>query len=131
MPATYTAEWAAEAAELWSLLPAAPGAEGTVSLAVATAPRREVAFHWRYQDGRPVGGGAGTGGEPDLALTLGAGDAPEVLSGRVEPSVAFMRGRLKASGNGSLLLAFLASTASDGFEGWRSRVEALAGARPA
>ena len=125
----YTDEWAAEAAELWSLLPPAPGAEGIVSLAVATAPRREVAFHWRYSDGRAVEGGPGTGGEPNLALTLGAADAPEVLSGRVEPSVAFMRGRLKTSGDGSLLLAFLASTVSDGFEEWRNRVAALAGGR--
>jgi hypothetical protein len=121
----YTAEWAAEAGELWSLLPRAPGAEGTVSLAVATAPRKEVSFHWRYEAGRPVGGGQGNGGDPELALSLGVADAPEVLSGRVEPSVAFMRGRLKAAGDGALLLAFLSSTTSPGFQEWRARAADL------
>lgn len=118
-------EWAAEVGALWSELPDAPGASGTVSLAVATAPRKEVAFHWTYRDGKVVEGGAGSGDSPALALTLSAADAPEVLSGRVEPSVAFMRGRLKAAGEGAVLLAFLGSTVTDAFERWRARAEAV------
>ena len=127
MPEAYTAEWAEAAGELWPHLPPAPGADGTVSLAIATAPRREIAWHWRYQDGRVVEGGAGSGGDPKVALTLAAADAPDVWSGRVEPSVAFMRGRLKTAGDGALLLAFLASTTAEGFGEWRKRAEALGG----
>ena len=110
---------------MWGSLPAAPGAEGTVILSVAVAPRKEASVHWRYEAGQVVAGGAGTADGAELALTTTAADAAEVLSGGVEPSVAFMRGRLKASGEGGLLLAFLASTTSDGFEEWRSRVGAL------
>ena len=119
-----SAEWAAEVGAFWTDLPDAPGAEGTVSWAVATAPRREVAFHWTYRDGRVVAGGPGGGESPCLALSVAAGDAPDLLSGRTEPSVAFMRGRLKASGEGAVLLAFLASTVGEGFERWRSRAAA-------
>ena len=72
-----------------------------------------------------VAGGAGAADGAELALTAAAADAADVLAGRVEPSVAFMRGRLKASGEGGLLLAFLASTATDDFEEWRSRVGAV------
>lgn len=128
MPEVYSSEWAGEAAALWSLLPPAPGGEGTVSLAIATAPRKEVSFHWRYEGGRVVDGGAGAGPEPTLSLSLSAADAPDVLSGRVEPSVAFMRGRMKATGDGSLLLAFLSSTTTEGFEEWRKRIDSLAAA---
>ncbi len=128
MAELYSPEWAEEAAGLCSLLPPAPGAEGTVCLALSTAARREVSFHWRYHGGRVVDGGAGSAMEPTLSLTLSAADAPEVLSGRVEPSVAFMRGRLKATGDGSLLLAFLSSTVTEGFEEWRRRVDSLAAA---
>ena len=118
-------DWASAAGELWPYVPPAEGAEGTVSLAIAVAPRKEVAWHWRYEGGQAVSGGPG-GGDADLSLTLGAGDGPEVLSGRVEPSVAFMRGRLKTSGSGGLLLAFLESTTTDGFAAWRGRIESLA-----
>jgi hypothetical protein len=44
----------------------------------------------------------------------------------VEPSVAYMRGRLKAAGDGALLLAFLESTAGDGREAWLERLRSLA-----
>lgn len=127
MPDAAGPDWAAAAGELWSLLPEADGVDGTVSLAISTAPRKEVSFHWRYEAGRPVAGGPGGGEAPGLTLSLGVGDAAEVLSGRVEPSVAFMRGRLKASGEGKLLLAFLESTTAEGFDDWRRRLEAVAG----
>lgn len=125
MPEPGTPEWAAEAGEMWSLLPAAPGADGAVSWSVAVAPRKEASVHWRYESGRVVAGGAGAADDPKLTLTATAADAADLLAGRVEPSVAFMRGRLKASGEGSLLLAFLASTSTSGFEAWRSRVGAV------
>jgi hypothetical protein len=128
MPDLASPEWAEEVGALWSLLPEAPGGEGTVSLAFGSAPRKEVAVHWRYDGGRPVGGGSGTGGDPQLSLTLGPADVGDVLSGTVPADVAFMRGRLKASGEGGLLLAFLASTTAPGFEEWRTRVAGVAGA---
>ena len=122
-----TPEWAGPAGDLWQLLPDAPGTSGAVNLSVALAPRREVAIHWRYEDGHVVGGGAGAAPDPALSLTIARADAAEMLSGRVEPSVAFMRGRLKASGQGEALLAFLRSTTSEAYDRWRSRVEQLSG----
>lgn len=115
-------EWAAGVGGLWHLLPPVPHSSGTLSLAFVVAPRSEVAVHWAYEEGKVVSGGAGASSEARLALSLPAGDAADVLSGRVEPSVAFMRGRLKASGDGALLLGFLASTVTPDFEAWRQRV---------
>ena len=112
---------------MWSALPAADGADGSVSWSVATAPRKEATVHWRYEAGRVVAGGAGAAPESTLTLSAGAADAADLLAGRVEASVAFMRGRLKASGDGALLLAFLASTATPGFEEWRTRVGSVSG----
>jgi putative sterol carrier protein len=130
MPDFSSPDWTERAGALWEKLPEAPGAEGTVSLAIALAPRKEVAFHWRYDGGRPVSGGPGANGDADtggpaVAFTITAAEAPDVLSGQVEPSVAFMRGRLKASGDGGLLLAFLASTTTNGFSAWRSALAEL------
>jgi hypothetical protein len=80
-----------------------------------------------YKDGVAAGGAPGPQPEADLVLTLAAADAVQVFSGAVEPSVAFMRGRLKAAGDGGLLLGFLESTRSDTFEAWRIGMAGLAG----
>lgn len=120
-------EWAEAVGALAGDLPSAGGADGTVVLSFAVAPRRERPVHWRYEAGHVVESAAGPpSSEPDLSLTLAGPDAADVLSGRVEVSVAFMRGRLKAAGDGGLLLAFLASTTSPEFDAWRAKVAALA-----
>ena len=120
-------EWASAAAGSVGLLPEAPGASGSVSLAVTEGTgrkRTEAGFHWRYVDGKPVEGAAGVEPNADLALLVAADDAIELLSGQVEPSVSFMRGRLKATGDGGLLLGFLRSTTDSKFDAWRQKVAA-------
>ncbi len=62
---------------------------------------------------------AGAAPDADLTLQIGRADAQAVATGQVEPSVAYMRGRLKATGDGALLLGLLASTATDGYQEWR------------
>ncbi len=54
-------------------------------------------------------------GEADLTLTIGTGEARLVKEGELDPSVAFMRGRLKSSGDNALLLRILAWSASPAF----------------
>ena len=124
MPDWLTLEWADKASALSGLLPHLPGADGVVSLAVSGGGRREAAFRWSYKAGMP--GEAGSDVEPDLSMTMASQDAVEVLSGRVEPSVAFMRGRLKTAGDNGMLLLFLDSTNSAEFGRWREAVAALA-----
>ena len=126
MPDWLSPEWAEAAAGLSEQLPAIEGVGGTVSWSFSLAPRKEVGFKWRYEEGRPGSGSPGSDPDADLVLTLSAPDAADVIAGRVEPSVAFMRGRLKAAGDGKLLLAFLESTASPAYEGWRQRMAELA-----
>jgi hypothetical protein len=119
-------EWAEQASGFATLLPGLGSGEGSgmVVLAVGGGPRKEARVRWRYEDGTPA---FATGdAEADLALTMVADDAAAVLSGQVSPSVAYMRGRLKASGDGALLLAFLRSTTDGQFAEWRRRVADLA-----
>ncbi len=53
-----------------------------------------------------------------LILTVPPDDARSILDGSVEPSVAFMRGRLKTAGEPGGVLLLLAATATDGFRAW-------------
>ena len=118
-------DWAAEAGAAVGLLPDAPGLSGTVSFAVSEGTgrkRHEAGFHWRYEDGKPLDGAPGVDPDADLVLLVAADDANELLTGQVEPSVSFMRGRLKASGDGGLLLGFLRSTTDSKFQSWLQKV---------
>ena len=119
-------EWAAGVGALAGALPEVPDATGSVCLTVGLGGRKEVGFHWRYDEGVAGSGAGGKLPEADLLLTLAGPDAAVVLSGQVTPSVAFMRGRLKATGDGSLLIGFLASTTAPEFDAWRRQVVALA-----
>ena len=117
-------DWAASFAAATDGLPQVSGTSGTVVMKFTGGTRKEISVHWRYQDGVAAVGEVGTSADADLEFTLAAPDATDVISGAVEPSVAFMRGRLKASGDGGLLLAFLQSTTSADFAGWREKVAA-------
>lgn len=119
-------EWAEAAAPLTELLPEIPGAGGVVSFVVSGGRKQEAGFHWSYSGGKPAAGTAGVDAQADLVLLLASDDALDVVRGDVEPSVSFMRGRLKASGDGALLLGFLKSTTDAGFGEWRGKVAALA-----
>jgi hypothetical protein len=115
-------EWLQHVAAEAGARPPIPGANGTVSLAITGKRGGEVSYHWSYRDGIPGEGGVGGVADADLVLTIARGDAEAVASGEVEPSVAYMRGRLKATGSGGLLLGLLASTATDSYRGWRQRM---------
>jgi hypothetical protein len=114
----FTPEWAESVSELVTALPPLEAGSGSVALTVSAGRGKEVTVAWSYPPGAPAAPGA----EPDLALTISADDAAAVFSGEVEPSVAFMRGRLKASGDGALLLGFLKSTTTPEFAAWLKRV---------
>jgi SCP-2 sterol transfer family len=53
--------------------------------------------------------------EADLTLTIGTDEARLVREGELAPSVAFMRGRLKSTGDNALLLRILAWSATPAF----------------
>jgi hypothetical protein len=124
-------EWLKEVAARAGSRPLVPGATGTVSVAVTGAPDGDVAFHWSYRDGVPGEGGIGPPGAAEVALVIAYADAGSLARGEVEPSVAYMRGRLKASGDGALLLGWLASTGTDEYREWRRQVVDLADPAPA
>ena len=97
-----------------------PGVTGTVVLVVTGTAEGDVTVRLRLDDGRPADGllGDGPGPDPDLTLTLPAADADGIVAGTLDPSVAFMRGRLKTAGDNRLLLGLLAATAVPGFGAW-------------
>ncbi len=80
-----------------------------------------MSYHWSYREGVPGDGGVGGGRRRRPGADDRSGPTPgRSPTGEMEPSVAFMRGRLKATGDGGLLLGLLASTATDSYRGGAS-----------
>jgi len=89
-------------------------AEGDVAVTVSMEGGRVVGCSW----GQPLAGSA----EPAaVTLTAAPGDAAELLGG-AEPSVLFMQGRIKVTGDMGVVLAILAATATDRYRGARARL---------
>jgi hypothetical protein len=126
VPEWLSEEWVKELASLAEARPPVPGATGTISVAITGGPGGDVLYHWSYRDGVPGAGGIGAAADADLSLIIGEADARTVASGDMEPSVAYMRGRLKASGDNALLLGLLASTGTESYREWRGRAAGLA-----
>ena len=88
-------------------------------------PEGDVAGHAGFADGHLVSTGPGPLPEPDLTLTLTDTDARAVVAGRLDPSVAFMQGRMKVVGAMAPLLDLLALSGTDDGRARRDRVAAL------
>jgi SCP-2 sterol transfer family len=114
-----SAEWV----ELLRGTGTAPGPAGTVQMVVTAGPDGDVKWHARVDDGVVVEAELGARPAPDVTLTLSYAEARALVSGELEPSVAFMRGRMKTAGDPGLVLDLLAAAATPS---WRATREQLA-----
>ena len=108
-------DWVSLQRELGAALPARPGASARVQHTVTGAPV-EVVYWLAWEDGRVVDGGLGPDPAAEVTLVTPRALAAELAQGRVEPSVAFMQGRMKTSGDQAALLRVLAATATPEYE---------------
>lgn len=99
----------------------------TVVVEVTGGADADVAVHGRVADGSLVASGLGPTDAPDLTLTVSDADARALLTGALEPAVAFMQGRLKVAGDMGALLDLLATSGTDEARARRARIGALAG----
>ena len=72
-----------------------------------------MAGHAAFAGGAAGGERRRPGRGPDLTLTLTDADARAVVAGELDPSVAFMQGRMKVAGAMAPLLDLLALAGTD------------------
>ena len=99
-----------------------PTLSGTLVVEVTGGPDGDTAGHVVFADGSVVSSGPGPVPSPDLTLTLSDEDARGVLAGDLDPSVAFMQGRMKVVGAMAPLLDLLALAGTEAFTARRARV---------
>jgi hypothetical protein len=104
-------EWVERQRELLAGLPGDEGgATVRVQHVVTGGADGDVAYHLAFEGGRVVDGELGTDPDAEVVLTTVHEVAAEIAAGDVEPSVAFMQGRLKTEGPTARLLPLLALT---------------------
>ena len=96
---------------------AVPALETRIDCAVTAAPDGEIKLHL---DGSDVG--VGLLDDADVSLTLPYAEALSIARGELQPTVAFMQGRMKTAGDPGRLLDVLAATATAGFREGLERV---------
>jgi len=95
-----------------------------VVVEVTGGPEGDLAGHATFADGGIVGSEAGPVDDPDLVLTLTDADARAIVAGDLDPSVAFMQGRMKVAGAMAPLLDLLALAGTEDCRARLSRVAA-------
>ncbi len=104
-----------------------PGLDGVVAVEVTGGPDGDVPVRLVFADGRLTGADFGTA-DVVATLTVTAEDARAMVAGDLDPSVAFMQGRMKVSGEMALVLDLLAAAATEDARAARARLaQSIAG----
>lgn len=107
-----SAEWFDQVLALAPGLPERPGLSARIQEQITGGPEGDVSCYWVLEDGRPTSAAAGTVEAADLTLTLAWADAAALQAGSLDPSVAFMQGRMKVAGSMEVTLALLPAARS-------------------
>lgn len=133
-----TPTWVEESARVLGTWPPADGRLpplAPVAVAVTVTGGPEGDAHWErrwWATPGATGSEATTSerGDRILALTIPAATAGAILRGDLSPSVAFMQGRLKTSGDQGAVLDVLAATATDAFRATLAKVRTVTDQEP-
>ncbi|MBO0732438.1 MAG: SCP2 sterol-binding domain-containing protein [Acidimicrobiaceae bacterium] len=123
MPDWLSDEWLDRLAAAVAERPPAPGVTGVVETVIAIGRGKDVRIRVAYKEGEPSW--SPSGDAADVTFTVPTAEAQAVLTGDLEPSVGFMRGRIKTSGSPGLVLAWLQSTSTPAWAAWRDSVKAF------
>jgi putative sterol carrier protein len=118
-------EWFDETRAMVSNQVTCPGLSGRIQFEISGGPDGNGTYYWVLEDGRPVSRGGGPVAGAEVTLSVSWDDAIAMHQGRLDPSVAFMQGRMKVAGSMELVLALLPVTATPAFRDLRGRIAEL------
>lgn len=107
-----TAEWVSASGAVVAKGVQVPGLSATVEVVVKAKTKELARYHRSYKDGALVDSGLGAAPEEGVSFTLTPEDARALILGELDPSVAFMSGRLKTAGDNGLVLRVLEAWSS-------------------
>ena len=118
-------DWLDEVARLGSELVPFAGVSGRMQLVVSGGPEKDVKLVLELDEGRVTRAERAVVADAELTLTLEYANAVAIHRGELDPSVAFMQGRLKAAGDTGMLLQLLSLTRTPTYRSFREKLAAV------
>jgi putative sterol carrier protein len=124
MPALLTAEWLDVQRHETADLPERPGCTARIQYEVTGGPGGTAVFHTVLEDGRIAENALGADDDADFTMIVPHPEYLAVVRGALDPSVGYMQGRIKVTGNIGRMLSVLPVTTSPEWRDAMARVAA-------
>ena len=117
-------EWLDQFRTLSPDQPTRPGASVTMQYHVTGGPDGDLEYYWVLDEGRLAEAKVGAHPSPEFTMNLTYDDAAKVQKGEMDPSAAFMQGKMKVTGNMAKLMSLLPLTNSPEWKALEEKVRA-------
>lgn len=119
-------EWHDETRRMAEGQPERPGVSSRLQYVVNEVPGGDaVKYFWVIENGKLTESGLGELEDAEITLTQSYADAVAIQKGELDPSAAFMQGRVKAAGNMSKLMFLLPITSSPEYKALQEEIRRL------
>ena len=118
-------EWLDEFRALAQDQPARPGATVRIQYRATGGPDGDVDYYWILEEGRILEAALGSIADADFSMTTAYDDAAAVQRGELDPTAAFMQGKMKVTGNMAKMMALLPITNSPEWKALQDKVAAV------
>ena len=126
MPKFLTQEWHDESRRMAEGQPERPGASARMQYVVTGAPDGEdVRYYWVLENGKLLESALGDLEDSEITLTQSYADAVAIQKGELDPSAAFMQGRIKVTGNMAKLMSLLPITGSPEYKALQEEIRQI------
>jgi putative sterol carrier protein len=103
-----------------------PNANARIQYVVSGGPEGDVSYYWVLVGGRLQECKLGELPDADFTLRMSYDTSQKIQQGDLNPNVAFMTGKIKASGNVGKLLSLMPLTQSEDFKSLQEQLRAKA-----
>jgi putative sterol carrier protein len=126
MPKFLTQEWHDESRRMADGQPERPGASARMQYVVTGTPDGEdVRYYWVLENGKLLESALGDLEDSEITLTQSYADAVAIQKGELDPSAAFMQGRIKVTGNMAKLMSLLPITGSPEYKALQEEIRQI------